>query len=325
MEEKKKILIIRFHAIGDVAMSTIIPLAIKLKHPNCEIHYLTSKINAQMLKNIFYIDRIIPFNNNMTETIKELFKQKYDCIISLNYTLKNYLLTFLSFPKKIIFRSFKGISWVENYFFTAKKLYNDITLPGRLYMQNENLQSEYKIFKKIKNYSKPHILFNPGKYFNQTRQGRVWNIEKWKELADELLQEYGGTIFVNGSTQERDYHLQLSKENVIVLSGLSNISESGARISFCDLIISGDSGPCHIASAYNKKTIVILGSTSPDKIKPYGENGYYIEPTTTCRYCWRKKCKYYKCNSNYAPCIESITPDMVMKKIYDNALLNNNE
>ena len=39
MEDNKKILIIRFNAIGDVAMSTIIPLAIKQKHPNCKNMY----------------------------------------------------------------------------------------------------------------------------------------------------------------------------------------------------------------------------------------------------------------------------------------------
>ena len=318
----KKILIIRFHAIGDVAMSTIIPYAIKSKYDSCEIHYLTSSLNAKFLKNCSYIDKIIPFDGDIIKTLCELFKQRYDCIMSLNYTLKSYIFTFLSFPKKIIFKSFKGDSWVENYFYTAKKIFKDINLPNRLYLSNKDSLCENRILKEIEKYPKPYILFNPGRYENQIRQGRVWNIEKWKELSEKILKEYGGTIFVNGNMKERDYHLQLSNNRVIVFSGLFSIEDSCVLISSCDLVITGDSGPCHIASAYNKKTIAILGSTSPDKIKPYGENGYYIEPANNCRYCWKKKCKYLKNNSGYAPCTESITPDMVMKKISDYDLLD---
>lgn len=322
MKKNKKILIIRFNAIGDVVMTTIIPFAIKNQHKNCEIHYLTTKNNAAMLKNVPSIDKIISFNGNFLETIKNLFKQKYDCIICLNYTLKSYILSFLSFPKRIIFRSFQGTSWVENYFNTAKKLYNDLVLPNRLYMNNKMFTSNFSVLQEIKKYPKPHILFNPGKYKNQIRQGRVWNIQKWKELGEKLLTEYGGTIFINGSNEERDYHLFLSNNNIVIFSGQYNIEETCNLISLCDIIISGDSGPVHIASAYDKKAIAILGSTSPDKIKPYGKNGYCIEPTTSCRYCWKKKCKFLKEKSGYAPCIESITPDMVIKKIEENNLLS---
>lgn len=321
MKKNKKILIIRFNAIGDVVMTTIIPYSIKAKHKNCEIHYLTNKNNAMILKNIPSVDKIISFDNNISETIKILFKEKYDCIICLNFTLKSYIITFLSFPKNIIFKSFKGSSWVENYFNTAKKLYNDLILPNRLYMKNNAHECEKHILKKIEKYPKPHILFNPGKYKNQIREGRVWNIQKWEELSKKLLKQYGGTIFINGDSNEKDYHLNLSDKNIIVFSGEHTIEETCALISLCDLIISGDSGPVHIASAYNKKTIAILGSTSPDKIKPYGKNGYCIEPSNTCRYCWKKKCKFLKAKTGYAPCIESITPDMVMKKIEENNLL----
>lgn len=319
--KNKKILITRINAIGDVVMSTIIPYAIKLKHPECEIHYLTGSTNAKMLENCPYVDKAIAYSGDAEETRKEALKEKYDCIICLNYTLKSYYISFLSFPKKVIFKSHKGTSWVENYFNTAKKLYKDLTIPNRLYMSNKRPLEEYDIIKAVKDYPRPWILFNPGKLENQARQGRVWDIEKWKELSKKISEKYGGTIFANGGIDEKKYHDQLLKNGILVVSGIYNINESCALISASDLVITGDSGPGHIASAYNKNTIALLGSTSPDKIKPYGKNGYFIEPTTKCRYCWKKKCKFLKDNSGYAPCIESITPDMVMKKIEQHNLL----
>lgn len=320
MKSNKKILIIRFCAIGDVVMSTIIPFAIKQKYPEYEIHFLTNKEISGMLKNCPHVDKVISFNGDIVKTVIELFKERYDAILCLSYTLKSYLVSFLSFPKRVIFKSFKGVSWVENYFNTAKKLFPDLKLPDRLYLINKNKKTEQKVLDKLKNYKKPFILINPGRLSNQPREGRVWNIKKWKKLSDELLKTYGGTIFVNGSMTERDYHLTLADDNVVVLSGLNNLKETCALISYCDLIISGDSGPIHIASAYNKKTVAVLGSTSPDKIKPYGKNSFIVEPKTNCRYCWKKKCKFLK-TDGYSPCIESIEVKDVLNLIEEKNLL----
>ena len=320
MKSNKKILLIRLGAIGDVVMTTIIPQSIKAKHPECEIHYLTNKGLVKLLNNSPYIDKIIPYKGNIVETIKTIFKERYDDILLLNFAIRSYILGLLAFPKKIIFKSNKGTSWIENYFYTGRKVYNDIQLPKKLCLINKNKDCTERVLKKINKYPKPHIVINPGNLNCQIRQGRVWNIEKWKELSNKLLKLYGGTIFVTGSLKERDYHLYLEHENIVILSGLMKLEETCVVLSNADLVISGDSGPVHIASAYNKKTISILGSTSPDKIKPYGKNGYSIEPQTNCRYCWKKKCKFLNKNG-YSPCIESVEPDFVLNKILKNNLL----
>ena len=319
--QRKKILIIRFHAIGDVVLSTIIPQSIKQLYSNYEIHYLTGNVCKNVLENCPYVDKILVFNNSIISTLKILRQEKYDIIISLNYTLKNYVLTYLSFPKKVSFKSFIGKSWIENYFYTAKKLLPNLKLPKNLHLINSDEQISNTVSNMLKQYPKPHIFINPGKHKKNPRQGRVWNIKKWQELANKILSKYGGTIFVNGNYEEKEYHTNLNGENIVVLSGALSLKECCAALSLADLVISGDSGPAHIASAYNTKTLVLLGSTSPDKIKPYGENGYYIEPTTKCKYCWKKKCKMISSSDKYTPCMESIEPDTVMEKIFINKLL----
>lgn len=324
----KKILVIRLNAIGDVVLSSVIPLAIKQKYPEYEVHFLTTVRNSKMLKNCSYIDRVIgyeSFDENKTKRmwncIKFLFKERYDLIICLNFTIRCYAMAFFSFPKKIIFKGNKGKSWVENYFNTAKKAFDELTLPDRLLLEND-IDIEKQIQNILNQYPKPHIIINPGKCERQVRQGRVWNIEKWETLCDKLLKTYGGTIFVNGSKCERQYHSHLQRDGVVVFSGDFNLEKSCAVLSQADLVISGDSGPIHIASAYNVNTLAILGSTSHDKIKPYGKNGYYIEPRIECKYCWKKKCKHLKGKDDYSPCIESITPDMVTEKISELNLIN---
>ena len=136
-----------------------------------------------------------------------------------------------------------------------------------------------------------------------------------KELSKKINSDFSGTIFVCGSLTEREKHLALSSEIINVYSGDFNISEMNEFISQADIMISGDSGPLHVASAHNIKTLALLGSTSPDKIKPFGKNGYYISAKHSCLYCWNKKCKYSIENNAQTPCMDTLSVDDVFEKI----------
>ena len=321
----KKILIVKFSALGDITFSTVIPMVIKKCNPDVQIHYLTSEVNKSILENCTYIDKILTPQEPFSNFILQLFKERYDVVFCLNYTIRCFMYSLLSLPKRIIFKSNKGVSWVENYFYTAKSLFKDVVLPDRLYLQNSDINVENNLEQKLNNYKRPFVVINPGKLNGNARQGRIWDINNWISLKSRILAKYGGTVLVNGSLSERDYHLPLEGENTIVLSGKLSIKEMCAMLSMSDLVISGDSGPVHIASAYNIKTLSLLGSTSPDKIKPYGKNGYYISPNSSCKFCWRKKCKFLKDRYAYAPCINSITVDEVMEKISKHGLIKENQ
>ncbi len=306
-------------AIGDVVHTTIITAAIKAKHPDWEVHYITRPYIAPLLINNSTVDKVYTYekngNQSFLELMSDLRKEHYDIIMPLSCTTRLILLAIGALPKKIGFRhAYKNKSWVEEYFYSAKRLMPDLELPDHLVLNN-NKETETLIKKQLSEYPRPYIMFSPGKSEHQIREGRVWNIDKWKELAKELHATYGGTIFVLGSASEIKAHTQLEQDGVVILSGQYDLDGSCAVLSQADLVISGDSGPAHIATAYGVKTIAILGSTSPDKIKPYGKNGYVVEPKTECKYCWKKKCKYTKHGELYAPCIESITVEDVLNKV----------
>lgn len=324
----KKILILRLGATGDVIHTTIIATAIKQKHPDWQIHYLTQREIAPLLENHPHIDKVLTWNRDNRKSFKqffntasELFKERYDIILNLTAALRNIALSILAMPKKIAHRKYLEGSWVQDYFETAKHVIPDIEMPERLYLGTDN-ELLTKIKQDLKDYPRPYIVLIPGGGTDRNRQGRIWNIQKYKTLISKLKQEYGGTIIVSGSKEENNYHQTLQDDNVIIFSGKHSLKESSNLYSLADLMISGDTGPIHIASAHNIKTLAILGSTSPDKIKPYGKNGYYIEPNSECKYCWKKLCPFLKNNEKYTPCMESITPEMIMNKIKENNLLS---
>ncbi len=326
---KKKILIIKLGAIGDSIHATIIGSAIKQAHPDWLVDYLTYDFLEELLKDCPDIDNLIFWHskekNKYFELIrlaKILYKAHYDIIFNLTITLRNYILTMLAKPGKVVIKKEFNKSWIENFYLTAKQEIKDIELPEHLYLTADT-NSLQRVKQDIASCPKPYFVIAPGGNSDKNRQGRLWNIDKWKELTNLLTREFGGTIFVCGGKEEMEYHKKLEYDNVILFTGKYTLAESSALFSMADLFISGDTGPLHIASAHNIKTLAILGSTSPDKIKPYGTNGYYIEPKNNCKYCWKKKCKLLKSGEIYTPCMESITPQDVMNEIASKELVSN--
>ena len=134
--------------------------------------------------------------------------------------------------------------------------------------------------------------------------------------------KYGNEVIapyiVDSPNQQEQSKINYSK----ILSLIRESIPTGAQLILCAMrndIIND------FIKAYNVKTISILGSTSPDKIKPYGENGYYVGPKTECKYCWKKKCNKLAKNNIYTPCIESIDVEDILVAIDKNNLLQKNE
>ena len=318
--DSKRVLIMRLGAIGDLVHTSVIAQAIKLKHPDWQIDFLTEKWYIPLLENHPYIDRIISWESSYKsitgffEITKQLYKEHYDYFISPTYSTRTILLSILIFPKKNIFKKNYGGLWVEDYFQMAKKCDKALEIPKNLVL-GINSEIDERIKNEFKELARPYFVIAPGRVVDNTRQGRLWNINKWKELASKLLQKYGGTVFTIGSNGEIESHKKLESENIIIKTGKFNLDETKSFLAKADLMISGDTGPAHIASALDIKTLALLGSTSPEQIKPYGDKGYYISADYDCLYCWNKRCKRMKENDIYSPCMEALTVDKVMKKI----------
>ncbi len=315
-----KVLIIKLGAIGDVVHTTVIATAIKQCFKDAEVHFLTVPSMVPLLKEHPHIDKVLEWNPAFRKSFKYLLevaaigrKEKYDAVFNMTRALRNILLSYLMFPKKVIGKRNYGKSWVEEYFLTAKSLFPELQLPSRLYLSVSE-DAKFNVEELLAGYPSPYFLLFPTGGSDRTRQGRIWGLESWNILAKELLQNYGGTIFVSGSAGEAEYHSSL--DDVVVLSGKCSLMETLALMSKSEFVISGDSGPAHMASALGVKTIALCGSTSPDKIKPYGDNGFEVSSPNDCRFCWQKKCKYLKNSTDkITPCMSAITPSMVISKI----------
>ena len=321
--KEKKILIIRFGAIGDVVHSTIISTAIKNKYPQYKIHFLTLPYIKEMLKNDFNFEKIFEFDDSKKNNLLYLYKlgiklkkEKYDVIFNLTNAFRTNFISYIANPKNVIKRSKKRTIALDAFFNAALKFDNTLEYPSNLSIEAGQVEKD-NILEMLNVIKQPIIVFNPGGENDNIRQGRIWPFEYWVELGNRLYESLNAAIIISGSKNEEVEHQKYKAiKNAMILSGKLKLNETLALFSLADIVVSGDSGPLHIASSQkNTKTIALMGSTAK-MCDAYGENCYNIYPDSNCIGCFEKKCKYlHKKNEKYTPCMKAICVDKVFNKI----------
>lgn len=328
----KKILIIRTGAIGDVVHTTSLFRAIKKSNPDTEIHYLTSKLIAPLLicdpdlnKVISVNEKLSLFSDYTKELAKNLKKEHYDLAINLQPSLKVKFLLFLSgIRKQLIYRKTFKVHAVKNFWQTGLKAFPKLQEEKelKLYLPSEAIDNAKA---KVKDLKRPLTVINAGGVFSK-RQGRTYPINKWIELGEKIIEKTGGTIILNGAEEDKKILSDLNKiPNCVNFIGELSLVESCAVISQADLMISGDSGPLHIATALGVKSIGLYGSMPADRTGCYC-NGINVISDKNCVPCNRRKCRFLKKSKNlFAPCMEEINTETIINTIEQIKTRNKNE
>lgn len=320
--EKSKILVIRLGAIGDVVHTTNVYRAIKALYPDVEVHYMTTKTQACFLENDKDVDKVIIVQKSDLSFFKvntlaqKLKRENYDCVLNLQPNFKTRLLCFLSgIKKRLIYKKSFKLHAVENFFRVAKKYFDDIKLPPKMTLY---LSEEVKQFaeNEVRSFKKPIIAFNAGGIISP-RQGRTYPVEKWFNLGKLLQEKYNGTIVLTGTMDDYEFLKPLEAiPGVVSYIGKTTLEQNAGIISQCDLMVSGDSGPLHIATALDVPSIGLYGSMPINRTGTYGDNCISLKSEMSCVPCNRRKCKYLKKTKKiYAPCMEKIVEENIVKEV----------
>ena len=148
-----------------------------------------------------------------------------------------------------------------------------------------------------------------------TWRTKRWSLESFAEVITQLQKRFDVQILLTGSTAEiplGEALAQITKVETINLIGKTTLMQLGALIESCDLYLTCDSGPMHIAAAVETPTIALFGPTSPTRHGPYGENHEAIEKPVECRPCYKRQC--IRKDLPHL-CMTEIDPDEVVARI----------
>jgi heptosyltransferase-2 len=124
-------------------------------------------------------------------------------------------------------------------------------------------------------------------------RAKRWPAENFAALADKLTVEFNANIVLIGAPDELDVSQAVSdaaKYRPVMLTGKTSLDEAVAALSICDMLVSNDTGPAHVAAALGIQTLVIFGPTDPATTRPFPPNAEIIRNGVECSPCMLRDC-----------------------------------
>jgi lipopolysaccharide heptosyltransferase I len=336
-----KMLIIKPSSLGDIIHTLPFLKAIKDSFPDARVDWVISKNLKGLIENNPLINEVIVFDKdswkkikNLPGTINEmsllkkiLKSKKYDIAADLQGLLRSGIITYYTPAGTKI--GFADAREGSRFFYNRK-----ISVNGTVHAVDKCLEIARAIgavtgkvkfpltidevsrdrVKKLTNNLNEYVVVVPSARWIT----KIWPAEYFtslirkiklpcviaggkgdKEIASKIM---AGINTANTSSSHRKGVLQYAPTNIINLAGRTDLKGLVALIAGARAVVSNDTGPMHIAAAFNKPLVALFGPTDPVKTGPYGwqknKNFRVIKSGVSCSPCFKKKCSNFICMDN---------------------------
>lgn len=321
------VLFVRTDGIGDLILTLPAAAAIKRQRTDVHLSYLVSRYAAPVLEHHPDIDEILcDPGPERAGARRQLLGQGFDAVVFF----KPYRDWFwAAYRAGIRMRIGTGYRWYS--FLLSNRVYehrsrfdkheseynlnllkplgvtNSFSKPPKVYLTSFEVSQSNE---SLRDLTRPRVVVHPGNIY-----ARNWPPERYFALAKEL-RTHGFNVILTGSEQERKtfsgpHETQLLSAGIMNLMGRLNLREFMAVISQCDLVVSGSTGPMHLAAAFGVPTVSLFDprrGSSPVRWGPLGGRGVVFKPEVpTCEKCIYEKCPYWDC-------MDRISVDTVAQK-----------
>ncbi len=341
MKALHKILIFNVNWLGDIIFTSPFIRAVREYFPDSHITCVAPPRCKEILEANTRINELIVFDEDGSEkTILgklkfafKLRKKKFDTAFILHRSLTKALITFIAGIEKRVgydtkrrgflltnrLRSPAKVSHRVEYFLELARAVG-IDAPKKDYeffiTESDRKKTDRILDAAGVNYNDRIIVLNPGGNWNPKR----WPADKFAELADRLVGKYGVTTLITGAEKDRTLADEICggmKNKAISICGKTGIRELASVFERAKLVISGDSGPMHIAVGVGANVVALFGPTSTDITGPYGKGNYaVIKKEIDCNI----PCYDFTCNDNR--CMRAISVEDVLDVIEKQGYLN---
>ena len=288
----KRILLVRQDKrLGNLILTLPVVSAIRKKFPQSQIGYLADRCYSEILQMSPDLNEVIVIRKNLLgfwSDVKKIRRANFDLTVDLsdenNFSLSNAWLTYLSQApiragyEKTQNKGFLNLEVpiihkerhvVERHLDLWRFLAGEVSTPEfnlKIDSQNQSWAENYLTSKKV---SQNDFLM--GIHIGGRGKKR-WEIENFAEIINWLTKEKYKIIIFWGKEEEKLLSALRRKSNdKIIISDLLTMQKLAAVIRRCNLFISSDTGPMHLAVALKVPTLAIFTDSDVKKYGPKGE------------------------------------------------------
>ncbi len=170
-----------------------------------------------------------------------------------------------------------------------------------------------KLYIQANTFDKPTLGINAGATYGSAKR---WYPERFAEVAAFYKEQYNILIFggpneVKMAKEIEENLIALGVTNYKNIAGKTTIEELCANIAGCSLFITNDSGPMHVAAAYQVPTIAIFGPTKYKETSQWkNKKSLIVRHEMDCSPCMKRECPL-----GHHECMKSITASEVIEAV----------
>jgi lipopolysaccharide heptosyltransferase II len=146
---------------------------------------------------------------------------------------------------------------------------------------------------------------------------KQWPPERFGDVAARLASDFGASIVLTGSADDRDLVDAVRKRipasaRVIDLTGTLDLVGLAAVLQHVSILITGDSGPMHVADAVQTPVVAIFGLSDPRRYRPLLDSSRVVRIDLVCSPCNRVRLPPERCVGHTPDCLRGIQVEDVV-------------
>ncbi len=286
-----KILLLQLKRIGDLILTTPAVAALRDSFPDAQLTIAVSSECADLLPAISNIDRTLLAQRNPRDLALffSVAGRRFDCCIDFTRNDRSAFLALLSGARRRVvsyrvreksktreraYTDFVSVRMRDTHTIdynlallgplgarTAASRVPHLQLAQMAYEKADALRRDWKI-------TRPYVILHPG----SARREKLWEPEQWAEVIDHFGRNNDiDLVLTSGSSLNEQAHIAAIKnkvQQIIDLSGKTNVLTLAALIGHARLLVTVDSAPMHLAAATRTPQVALFGPTNPFHWRP---------------------------------------------------------
>ena len=323
-----RILIVRLGSLGDLVHTLPAVAAIRRRFPHATIDWLVDAPHRAFLELVPIVSSLVVLPARTAaawlETRRTLRANEYDVALDFQGLLKSAALARLSGAKRVI--GFDRAALREA---MAAPLYTErvkvddsqhvirknLQLAGTLVGAQTSLEfpiasvASPDVDRYLKTINEPFALLNVGAAWPNKR----WPADRFGALARHLRDRHGMRSVILWGPGETDAARAVvaASNGAAEIAPETSLPDLVALARHASLIVSGDTGPTHIAGALGVPIVALFGPTTPVRNGPWSADDISIARYDRCDCHYQRECKYDEAKW----CLATITVDEVVTAV----------
>lgn len=319
---RQSFLIVRLGALGDIVHAIPVVAALRAAFPDARIGWLVHPRFASLLHLVDGLDRVHPLDRRSgASAIRDVRREGYGVCLDLQGLLKSAALARLSGARRVI-----GFSRPLLRESAAALAYTETGGEGSGHVIDKNLSllSLLGVTATTRGFpvripdtpvvpctrqilgiglDQPFALINPGAAWPNKR----WPADRFGEVARRLRERFDLPSAVLWGPDETTLAASVVRASgeAARMAPQTTMVEMLALASAARVLVSGDTGPLHLAAAAGTPVVGVYGPTPPGRNGPWDARDEVISSHGTCDCVFKRQC------TASTWCLERITVDAV--------------